>query len=252
MGKSAVVQESTSYEEARAFVEERGILPGRDGYTKHQLTEELLRQGWGWTLDSERAEATKADPPSPAAERTFVAQSNDPIANLMIVLADAIRFDEERGIRPMLPYEPDIAARTRNGTIVAAIEAKNSRLLSQEVAVAFRHNLWTDGPRALRAPFFMVVSQEAGYLWDQRGRSRADAPPTLAFSMRPVIERYASWLEPDEWLYKEVFEQIVARWLNDLADTRTGTPQPIASELAETEFLDFIQNTRMIFLDDEA
>lgn len=252
MEMSTLVQQYTGYQEAQAYLEERGILPDSDGYTTHQLTEELFRQGWGWKLDSQRAEATKAYPPSPAAERTFVAEGTDPIANLMLVLADAIRFDEERGLFPVPPYKPDIVARMPNGTIVAVIEAKNSKLLSPDHAVAFRLILWRNGLRALHAPFFMLVSQEVGYLWDQRGKVRADAPPSATFSMRPIIERYVSWLKPGEWLYNETFELVVARWLNDLAEFRAEKPQSLASMRAGAAFLDFMQNTRMTFSDTEA
>lgn len=248
MAKSTLVQEHTSYQEAEAFLEERGILPDRDGYTTHQLTEELFRQGWGWKVDPGRAEATKAYPPFPAAARTFGAEGPDPVANLILVLADAVRFDEERGLFPVPPYEPDIVARMPNGAIIAAIEAKNSKLLSSDIAVSFRLNLWRYGLRMLHATYFMVVSQEVGYLWDQRG-SRADAPPTVDFSMHPVIERYASWLEPGEWLYKDGFALVVFSWLNALADAPAATLPPIPTELAETEFVDFIQNARMTLSD---
>lgn len=243
MSKTTLIRGRTRFQDARAFIEQRGILPERDGYTTRQLANELSRQGWRWEIAPERAEATKVSPVFLKERHTVIAEGTDPIVNLAIVLADAIRFDEERGLTPLPPFLPSIIARTANGTIIAVIEVKNRANLTPELAAFFRLNRWRFGLRSLHSPFFMLVSQEFGYLWDQRDGPRPDAPPTMTFSMRPIIERYARWLEPDERLGGPQLELIVAGWLNDLADVHTEPAQPPLSAFAGTEFLDYLRDT---------
>jgi len=246
MNERALVQKNTRYREARNLLEQRSILPVNGDYTTRQLAEELSRRGWHWTFDPERAEETKAYPPSPSTEQTIVAEGPNSIASLTMVLASAIRFDEEHGLSSIRPFRADIIARTPNGSTAAVIEVKNREELSSEIATTLRRNLLVHGLRSLHAPYFMLLSQEVGYLWDQRDAFKLYTPPTLGFSLRPVIERYAPWLEPGERLGEAQLELIVAGWLKDLVETDTESHAPLEDVLEETGFLNHVRGTMIV------
>lgn len=246
MAKSTLVQQDIGYHEAQAFIEERGIRPGQDGYTTSQLGGELSRRGWRWEFNPEWAQATKAYPPSPGDDQTIIAETPSAIGSLVLVLARAILFDEDHGLSPVCSFRADIIARAPDGTMAAVIEVRNRKDLTPELATTLRQNLLGLGLGVLRSQSFMLVSQEVGYLWDHRKVLQLNAPPTLTFSMRTVIERYASWLEVGERLGGAQLELIVAAWLNGLAATHTEPPQPLATELSASGFLDVIRDARIL------
>lgn len=250
MNKSTLLQERIQFQEARAFIEQRGILPESEGYTTRQLAGELSRRGWRWDFGPEGATASKAYPASPSSDQAIIAEGPDPIASLVLVLARAIRFDEEHGLSVARPFRVDIIAQASDGSAVAIIEVKNREGLTHDLAATLRRNLLVHGLGGLRTPYFMFVSQEVGFLWDQRDELRPDAPPTSAFSMQPVMERYAPWLKAGERLGGAQLELIVAAWLNHLASDYTGSTQPLKDELEGTGFLDVLKGT-MILMDSQ-
>jgi hypothetical protein len=177
---------------------------------------------------------------------TLVVFGEDPVATLTITLADAIRFDEEHGLDPALPYRADIVLLAPNGQVVALVEVKNPIGLSKDLARRWRRNLLVHGIAAGNAHYFMLVSQDFGYLWDQRKPHGFDAPPDLAFAMQDVVERYVKRLEPGERLSGISMEIIVAQWLNDLAgDSRTST-EPTRQKFEGTTFLEDIRGARIL------
>lgn len=106
----------------------------------------------------------------------------------------------------------------RSGPIVA-VEAKNSDNLTSENAVAYRRNMLAHG-ELRHTPFFMLVSQDTGYLWGPDGDATIEAPPVVSFSMAPVIARYADRFNAERRIHGRIFELIIHQWLDDIVHTR--------------------------------
>jgi predicted nucleic acid-binding protein len=166
------------------LLQRRGVSPGPNGYTTQQLVHELARRGWRWVLDPEYARAEKDYTPSRSVCQAFDTVGSDPIANLITVLAEAIRFDDEHGTTPWEPYRADIVLRRPDHRIVALVEVRSLPHLTPEQAVDWRRFLLADGLGSPEYPFFLLISPEDGYLWDQRQDLPLDAPPTASFPMR--------------------------------------------------------------------
>ncbi|MBA2596432.1 MAG: hypothetical protein M3Q50_06435 [Chloroflexota bacterium] len=225
---------------ARDLLERRGILPDGESYTTRELARELTRRGWRWNLDADEASATKAYAPVGAVEQTVTAKGLDQVATLTTVLADAIRFDEEHGLSLAKPYRADIIVRAPDDRVIAVVEIKNREHLTSNVAVKFRRDLLTDARLSPAIRFFLFVSQDAGFLWDTRSDSSPFAKPTMEFPLETVVAHYLPWFNPPERISGEALEFVVARWLDDLAQMRSGRTPNADHFFAGTDFLDSI------------
>ena len=120
---------------------------------------------------------------------------------------------------------PDILIRDPEGYPLAVVEVNNLPDLSRDMATELRHNLIEYGVPA-RVPYFLILSQDMGFLWKEVMQANLDAPPTYEFPMDKVVTRYLKE-DSGQKLYGSILELLVFLWLNDLA-TRpgNGTEEP--------------------------
>lgn len=137
----------------------------------------------------------------------------------------------------------DIIIRDEQYRPIAAIEVKNRMNLTQEVATAYRRNLLVHGLTEV-APYFLLLSQDWGYLWSESGGHGLEAAPVLEFSMEDVVARYVPQRR-GERLDGGFLEFIVFQWLLDLSlDVYEPTGESERS-LQDTGFLDAIRGARI-------
>jgi len=75
-------------------------------------------------------------------------------------------------------------------------------------------------------PYFLLASQDVGFLWKEPKFVSYDTPPTYEFPMDKVINRYIK-REPGQRLYGAELELIVLQWLTDLTqETQKNTEEP--------------------------
>jgi hypothetical protein len=106
----------------------------------------------------------------------------------------------------------DIAVHRPSGELIAGVEIKNRLDLDPSAADSFRRMLIARKLLA-NAPFFLLLSQDRGYVWTPSTAS----VPTAEFSMTEVLSRYAPWLPTGERLRGQELESLVLSWLADLA-----------------------------------
>lgn len=111
----------------------------------------------------------------------------------------------------------DMAVRSRDGRLAVIVEVKNPTGMTAVDAIQYRRNLVEHGYLSPNVPFFMVASQDTGFVWPGADPADPDAAPELRFSMRPVIDRHASWLPPGDRLGKHPLRLILLSWFWDLA-----------------------------------
>ena len=129
----------------------------------------------------------------------------------------------------------------QEGWPIAMVEVKNRQGLTAEVATAIRRNLVAHGLMIQQVPFFLVVSQDAGYLWMQGEQQDPVAPPAVEFPMQPVVRHYVRWLGTGERLGGSALEIAVTNWLADQS-VGAGPDLPETTEpLSEIGFLDAIR-----------
>lgn len=141
---------------------------------------------------------------------------------------------------PPRAFSTDVLVLTPEGSPVALVEAKNREGLSREIAAELRRNLMVHG-LLQRVPYFLLVTQDRGFLWEQHPGSELPASPAAEFSMESVVRRYLPQVRSVERLRGAQLAFIVAQWLNELASGQldlSGEPERL---LAPTGFLAEIQ-----------
>jgi hypothetical protein len=138
----------------------------------------------------------------------------------------------------------DILIRDANGKTLAVVEVKNIQNLSRDEAMQLRRNL-TDFGVPFQAPFYLLLSQDVGFLWKDSSYENLDVPPMYEFPMEDVVARYSHG-KAGERLYGAVFEILALRWLNNL----TAQPPTIDKEpertLAQAGFLYAVQGADVL------
>jgi hypothetical protein len=110
---------------------------------------------------------------------------------------------------------PDILIKSPQGFPIAVVEVKNQQNLSRDVATKLRRDMVAHGFLP-QIPYFLLTSQDVGFLWKEPKHVSFDAPPTYEFPMDKVVARYLK-REPGQRLYGAELELVVLQWLTDLA-----------------------------------
>jgi hypothetical protein len=217
------------------LLQRRAIVPDHDGYTTRQLARELNRRGWRWNLSGENVSATMAYPPPGVDAETITVRGPDQLTNLIVLLADVIRYDEDRGLTLSPPYHADIVVRAQNGRVRALVEIKNPQEFTSEDATAFRRDLLADNRLDLAVPFFLMVSQEMGFLWQNDPDPFAE--PIIQFPLAKVVAHYWPGFDPAERLPEPALQHVITSWLDDLALRSPDRPRDADRYFDGTNFL---------------
>jgi hypothetical protein len=141
--------------------------------------------------------------------------------------------------------QTDILVRSPDGSNIAVVEVKNRKNLSRDIATIVRRNMLEDGLSS-QAPFFLLLSQDKGFLWNGAATGNSDAPPSYEFPMENVIARYENSANGTERLGEEYLELLVLRWLLDLGNMPQKADGEPEKSLAHSGFLQAIQGAMVI------
>jgi hypothetical protein len=138
--------------------------------------------------------------------------------------------------------EADILVCNSKGKPVLVAEVRNRQELSAGVATALRRNLAAHNLLP-SADYFLLASQDFGYLWNASDAAKPDAPPTAQFPMSDVIKRYHPKVRPEERLGGTELEMVLLHWLNDLAGPNGNPPAEPEAMLARTGLLEELRGS---------
>ncbi|MGB8348421.1 MAG: hypothetical protein WCD86_26305 [Ktedonobacteraceae bacterium] len=125
----------------------------------------------------------------------------------------------------MTAFQPEILIQSPQGKPIAVVEVRNRQHFSLDIAREYRRNLLRHGLYP-HGPYFLLASQDKGYLWTDAKENVIEAEPSYEFPMENVVARYMKTF-PGERLYGSVFELVVLQWLYDLsAGTSTSLEEP--------------------------
>ena len=96
-----------------------------------------------------------------------------------------------------------------------------------------------------QAPFYVLLSQDVGFLWKDSSYENLDVPPMYQFPMEDVVARYSHG-NAGERLYGEVFEILVLRWLINLASQLPSIDKEPEKTLARSGFLVAVQGADVL------
>jgi hypothetical protein len=144
--------------------------------------------------------------------------------------------------------QPDLLIRSFDGSPLAVVEVRGGQNLSSDVATEVRRNMLASGLPS-EIPYFLVVSQDFGYLWKRSEREAPDAPPTYVFPMDKVVARYSD-REPGQRLYERELELLVLQWLTNLSTKPQQVMEEPEKTLALSGFNDAIKRG-MVLIEEE-
>jgi hypothetical protein len=137
----------------------------------------------------------------------------------------------------------DILVTDAESRPIAVVEVKNKVGLSRDDATRLLRDL-TTYPSLPDAAYYLVVSQEHGYLW--KAPLVAGAPPTVQFAMDSVIERYGPALAENRRLRGGDVTVAVARWLIRLANEKSDVHNDPESAVRDTGFIAAMQGAVVV------
>lgn len=139
-----------------------------------------------------------------------------------------------------MAVRPDILIQNPDTSPVAIVEVKNRQHLSPDIATEYRRNLLVHGA-LLRAPYFLLLSQDVGFLWHNGKADCVDMPPSSEFPMGDVMARYLPHLMPQDRLRGEELRLVILQWLLDLAYGPPPNGEMPEQTLAHAGFLQAIR-----------
>ncbi len=128
----------------------------------------------------------------------------------------------------MTTFRPDLLIENSDGDPIALVEVEAMSNLTRDEAIEIRRNIVARGLPA-HVPYFLLLSQDVGFLWKESGRLSDSEPPTYEFPMHGVVNRYLD-KEAQERLYGSVLELVMLQWLYNLSTK----PQVITEEPEKT------------------
>lgn len=147
------------------------------------------------------------------------------------------------------PSRHDIIVQSSDRQFIAIIEIKNVPDLSRDTATLIRRNsmLYSLLPQT---PYFLLLSQEVGFLWKDAWQEGPDTPPTYQFAMDKVVTRYLQE-QPTKRLYEMELEFLVLRWLNDITEGKRTTNEEPERTLAQAGLVQLMKEANVTLGVDE-
>lgn len=142
---------------------------------------------------------------------------------------------------------PDMLIQSPQWFPVAIVELKNLPNLTRDEATEIRRSLIEYGVPA-RVPYFLLLSQDVGFLWTEAQQMDPGALPAYEFPMDTVVTRYLKE-DSERRLYHSIFELIVFQWLNDLAESPGNTSEEPEKTLALSGFSKAIRDAKILTKD---
>src|SRR5437763_16022330 len=98
---------------------------------------------------------------------------------------------ERRGSMTTSRRTADMLIQSPEGNPIAVVEVKNIPNLTRNEAILLRRNL-ADYGVSFQMPFFLLLSQNIGFLSKDSKYENLDSQPTYDFPMDRVVARYSS------------------------------------------------------------
>jgi hypothetical protein len=152
----------------------------------------------------------------------------------------------------LLAARSDLVVHGADESLLALVDIWNWANLSAETATQIRRDLIADGHASQWARFFLIVSQDAGYLWKQDPtRQSENEPPTVDFPMTPVIARYLPSFADGRRLNRSQMTLALLQWLWDMANGFANRVEVSEAVIQQgTDFVELMRGARVKTDDD--
>lgn len=148
-----------------------------------------------------------------------------------------------------MPQCADLLVRRRDGAPIMQVEVKNRERLSENDATELRKTILQHCAH-IYTPYFLLASQDTGYLWTNSEAQQLDAPPRYEFELNRIISRYLPTLKDKERLRHPELQLLLFQWLIDLASRPISSSEEPEKTLDESGLLDAVKGASVRMEDD--
>jgi len=144
----------------------------------------------------------------------------------------------------MRTFQPSMVIEDSNERPIAVVEVTSLSEMILDDALEIRESMLERGlPDHI--PYFLLVSQDIGFLWKDDPSLKVDSPPNEVFSMENIMKRY-SLRKPEQRLYVEELEYVVLHWLMNLSSKPQEMDNEPEKTLVRTGFTDTIKGAMVL------
>lgn len=123
-------------------------------------------------------------------------------------------------------FRPDLVIKNTEGMPIAIVEVQSWKNLTEDVAMKMKRNMVEDGLPIITS-YFLLLSQDIGYLWTKDKLLDPNAPPSYKFPMENIVKRYMKKEYWERRFVKSEMEFLILRWLINLsANPEMETEEP--------------------------
>lgn len=133
----------------------------------------------------------------------------------------------------------DMTIRAEDGHLIAATEVKAYTGLTPNIAAEL-HKTWAEHKALPVNAYFLLVSQDNGYLWKEGNAQHLEQAPLATFSMNDIVERYLQGVTAQRLRGSEL-ALLVQQWLFDLS---AGQETGISKQELTPELNNFLRSIR--------
>ena len=142
------------------------------------------------------------------------------------------------------PFIPDLLIEDIQGKPIAAVAVQSRINMDVDAATEIHRNLLDSGLPA-NIPYFLLLSQEVGYLWKGAPQLDPGTLPSYKFPMRRVIAQY-SLREPDQRLFQSELSLLMLHWLTNLSSKPQNASEEPEKTLAQAGFNESIRDAMVL------
>ncbi len=119
----------------------------------------------------------------------------------------------------------DLVIRDTKDDPLAVIDVVNFPGFSRQEAIELRQRMIDHGLPA-QLPYFLLLTQDVGFLWKDTEKDQLDVPPNYEFPMNGLVQRYEKESSRRR-LYRWELEFLILQWFAHLrASSEPDTEEP--------------------------
>ena len=139
----------------------------------------------------------------------------------------------------MRTFQPSMVIEDSYECPIAAVEVTSS----SDIIIDDTSKMWEstlEHSLPAHVPYFLLVSQNTGFLWKGSPSLNTNSSPDYEFPMHNVIVRF-SRRQPEQRLHAEELGYVVLRWLMNLSSKPQDMEQEPEKTLERAGFVDAIK-----------
>ncbi|HWS83310.1 MAG TPA: hypothetical protein VN207_03535 [Ktedonobacteraceae bacterium] len=148
----------------------------------------------------------------------------------------------------MRTFQPSLVIEDSYERPIAVVEVTSLSDMSLDVVMEIRRSMLERGLPA-HIPYFLLLSQDIGFLWKDDPSLSVDSPPNYEFPMDTVMVRYSK--KPlEQRLYTGELEYLFLLWLMDLRAQPQEMVEEPEKKLTHAGFMDAIHRAMILMTGD--